>query len=120
MAPLGQPGPGSVPQGPISSNSSTVCMKPLATGTGDLVVKPFFHKSVSIYIISANFAGLGVVAAKVLKLVASEVAGTESLKFMASSEAVEISFNGEEEMVAALAKGLIVKDFRVTMMRCLK
>jgi hypothetical protein len=34
----------------------------LAAETGELVVRPFFHKSISTWAISANFLGLGMSA----------------------------------------------------------
>ena len=92
----------------------------LAIGTGELVVRPFFHKSVNTWAISANFLGLGMTAKEVLQMVSTKVVGAEFLKFIPSAEAVEIGFVEEEKMVSALANGMMVKGIKVGMAQCLQ
>ena len=66
----------------------------------------------------ANFVSLGLTARMALLLVAQQVEKAKVMQFVASAEAVEVSFVEEEEMIAAITKGMLVKGIEIPLVRC--
>ena len=92
----------------------------LADGVMGMVSAPLLKKSRSEFAVTMCFRGLAVTARMILGLVAQEAKGAASVKFLKGKEGVEVGFEEEDALLAAMEKWLMVGGVVVPMARCMR